>query len=326
MWCQKRTPLMVKLPERKVDPTLAAIDEALEARQHRERRRGYLGMSAIGSPCARQLWYSFRWACLVFFKAATLKKFHDGHTDEDTQADRLRMVPGLTLITEDPETGRQMGYSDFGGHFRGHQDGHIEGLLQAPKTPHVWEHKASEKQKDLQKHIDKLGEKNALKAWNETYYAQHVLYMDYGGYSRGYLTCSTPGGRQQIAIRTEANPAHAEQLKRKAEKIIFSDNPPDKIRDDETYYICRWCDYSKICHNGAAADRNCRTCTWSTVGRQGGWMCARHNEKLDQEQQEAGCHDHRWNPAFVPGDLVDFDKQKNTLTYEIEGQRWTDGH
>ncbi len=181
------------------DPTLAAADQALEDAENSKPSRDYLGMSAIGASCERMLFYSFRWAQRVRFNAETLKRFADGHSGEDVQAARLRMVPGLTLITVDPETGRQIGFVDDTGHFKGHADGAVLGLLQAPKTWHIWEHKVSEKFKALEKLKAEHGEKAALEKWNPTYYAQAVLYMHYSGISRHYLTCSTPGGRSCLA-------------------------------------------------------------------------------------------------------------------------------
>ena len=116
------------------DPTLAAADAALARVENSKPRRGYLGMSGIGRSCKRRLWYDYRWITRVQFDALTLKRFLDGHSGEDLQAQRLRMVEGITLLTVDPESGRQFGYADLDSHFRGHMDGAILGLLQAPAS------------------------------------------------------------------------------------------------------------------------------------------------------------------------------------------------
>jgi len=127
---------MAKLPEPK-DPTLVAVDHEIEKRQSKRDSNG-IGMSAIGRECDRDIWYSFRWASPVEFDALSIKRFDDGHHSEDVMAARLRMVPGINLITKDPETGRQIRVEDFGGHFSGYIDGEITGLLQAPATEHLW--------------------------------------------------------------------------------------------------------------------------------------------------------------------------------------------
>jgi len=53
-------------------------------------------------------------------------------------------------------------------------DGVIKGVFIAPDTWHVWEHKSTAEKgyRALTRAIAKAGEKGALQAWNETYYAQ----------------------------------------------------------------------------------------------------------------------------------------------------------
>jgi hypothetical protein len=118
-------------------------------------------MSNIASPCARALWYSFRWADKPSFDAPTLKRFDDGHRSEAVVIARLRAVPTLEVHDLDDE-GKQFGFTDLGGHFRGHMDFVVQGLPQAPTKCHVGEVKASEKWDGLDKAKTKVGEKGAL--------------------------------------------------------------------------------------------------------------------------------------------------------------------
>lgn len=287
----------------KPDPTLEAIDRAIEKRAGAEKPRPYLGASSIGKPCERQLWYGFRWAQSPQFPARVLKMFADGHHGEDVQAERLRLVDGIQLWTHQ-EDGRQFGFKSHAGHFRGHYDGVISGLLQALKTAHVWEHKqSSEKvQKDLQRAIEKNGEENALAAWNETYYAQAQIYMDATGLTRHYLTCATPGGRHTISVRTPLNPEAVARLKSKAHRIITSDREPMRLHTDPARLDCKWCDYSGICHGDDLPEVNCRTCCYSTPlmdGEDGAWRCEKHNKPLDYDAQRAGCGEHCYLPTMI---------------------------
>ena len=310
---------MVALPEF-CCPTLAASDTALEARQERK-RRAYLGMSAIGNPCERALWYGFRWVAVVSFNAATLKRFEDGHASEEVAVRRLKATPGLE-VHETDEDGEQFSIKDIGGHFSGHMDGVIVGLMQAPKTWHVLEIKASEKWQDLDKARKKVGEKNALAEWNATYYAQAVLYMDYAGIDRHYLVCVSPGARKWTAIRTNADPAFAMILKAKAERIIFTDNAPNRIGGPDSF-ACRFCDYSRICHGGEQAERNCRTCLHVETKRDGEWQCTKFGHNLSRTDQEAGCQEHRFLPDLVPGEQIDADN--HSVTYRmVDGSVWED--
>ena len=234
------------------DPTLDAIDAELVKRQHSETRREYLGMSAIGHPCARKLWYDMTRPDREVFDAATLKRFACGHRGEDIMAARLRTVAGVTLITLDPDTGRQIGFQDHGGKFRGHADGVILGLLQAPETWAIWEHKAtSEKNQAALMKLKASGEKSALQTWNPQYYAQAVLYMHYSGLTRHYLTCSTPGERATVSVRTDADPAHAAMLRDKAERILNARAPLTRISNDPNWFQCKWCWHHDHCHGTA---------------------------------------------------------------------------
>jgi hypothetical protein len=297
---------MVALPTLP-DPTLAAVDRAIEERALRDKPRRYLGMSAIGASCERNLWYLFRWVTKVRFSADALKRFADGHAAEDVQAQRLRLVEGVTLWTVDPETGRQFGYSDLGGHFGGHKDGVIVGLIQAPKTVHVWEHKSvnDDKLGKLEKLKAEKGEKQALAAWDAVYYAQAVLYMHYSKLDRHYLTASSPGCRRTVSCRTEANPELALRLIAKADRIIYGNRPPARLSEDPSWFECRWCSHREICHEGALTDRNCRTCIFSAPVEGGGWRCGLYNYALNDDEQRLGCVAHRFIPDLVPGEQID---------------------
>jgi len=292
---------MAALPDLHADPTLAAIDAALEASAAGEEARPYFGMSSAGDECARKLWLRFRWAVRERHSAKTLKAFADGHAGEALQAARLRLVPGLTLLTTD-EHGEQFALQACGGHLRGHMDGVVLGLLQAPKTWHVWEHKQvnEAKYKALQKLIAEKGEKDALEAWDAVYFGQAQGYMKLAELKRHYLTVSTPGGRETIAVRTEYQADKAKALLERAEKIIFAEQPPERISTDAAFYLCKWCSFYSLCHDTAAPAVSCRTCAHATPERDGTWTCA-HNDRdaIPIEFQRIGCDDHRYIPRLV---------------------------
>lgn len=308
------------------DPTLAAADRALEANESAQKRREYLGMSQVGESCQRKLWYSFRWAVKEVFDSVTIKRFHDGHRSEDLQAERLRMVSGVTLETIHPVTKQQFRYTDHDGHFSGHCDGKITGMLQAPVAKHIWEAKSTSEKKltEFRKIKGELGEKAALKKWNPTYYAQAQLYMHYEGVDRHYLTVSSPGVRDWDSCRTEYDHAFALQLKAKAARIIKSDVPLDKISDKPDWFECRYCPAKDICHGQNMPDRTCRTCLHSTPIANGVWQCERFGKNLSAEEQQMGCPAHKFLPALVPGEVVQ--ATDTEVHYRLaDGSTWIDG-
>ena len=262
---------MVKLNLDSKDPTLEAMRKAMEVKAMREPKRGYLGASLIGNECVRQVYYNYNGYPKEPFEAKTLMAFESGHRAEDLTADRLRMVEGVTLHTHKPD-GYQYGFKEefkldnpidiidhktgevtgvqTHGVFAGHIDGVIEGLLQAPKTPHIWEHKdcKESKFKEFIKLKEKHGEKNVLYHWNMTYYVQHQIYMHKFGMDRGYMTVSLAGCRDYSSCRTEYKKEVALQYIDRAKKIINSTQPPPRLSDNSDFWLCRWCDFKDICH------------------------------------------------------------------------------
>ncbi len=315
----------MKLP--RLDPTLLAVDAAIEKKENAERKRAYLGMSGVGHPCRRKLWYEFRWVEKSNFNAATLRRFADGHLGEDIMASRLKMLPGIELHTVDYGTGYQFEYKDVSGHFLGHMDGAISGLVQDPRGWYVWEHKQVDLKKlnKLEKLVEEKGEQFALAAWDWTYYIQAVLYMKYSGMSKHYLTVSSPGGREYISCITELlepeQNAIDDTLSR-AKKIIESPVPLDRVSEDPNYYICGWCDYKDLCHTEKAPQMNCRTCAHSTpiVNEEedkGSWSCSMHEKVLSRTAQRKGCADHVFIPDIINLPVEEGSDEDNYVGYKL---------
>lgn len=306
------------------DPTLKAIERALEERSRLDPKRGRaVTMGQIGETCKRKTWYRFRHAAREVFDAETLKRFEDGHLQEKVQAERLRMVPAINLITEGID-GKQIEYIDLNGHFKGRVDGLIYGLLQAPIAPHIWEHKAvgDKKLTELTK-LKAKDEKTALKNWNMIYYAQAVLYMHYQEYERHYMTISSAGGRETISVRTDADPEYAKHLIARAQAIINANEPPLKVSVDPNYWECRYCPFTDICHGDKKADINCRTCLHSSPTANGRWHCAKWEEVVSREVEVVGCNSHLYLPGLVAGEVVD--AGDSWVQYKMrDGSEWVD--
>lgn len=235
------------------DPTLEAIKTAMQERQNLEPRRGYLGASLIGEPCARKIWYAINQdklsSDLKPYPFQTLAAFEDGHRTEQLIIDRLRMVKGIDLLDRD-DNGGQFGFSHFGGRMRGHVDGIIEGILQAPKKKHVLEIKCSGDKKfnEFCKIRESLGEKKTLKNWNEQYFVQAQIYMHFMQIDRHYLVCALAGGRDMQSCRTEYEPETAMQYIRRAERILDAKEAPARISNKPDFWQCRFCNYAEVCH------------------------------------------------------------------------------
>jgi hypothetical protein len=284
------------------DPTLAAMNAEIEHRAALEPKRPYLGASVLGEECERKLWYGFRNATVVNYDSQTLKRFEDGHRTEDLIVRRLQNTPGITLIAVDPENPKkQIGFSTCGGHIKGHWDGVILGLYQAPKTWHIFEAKAcaDKKLKELENAIEKHGEKEALKHWNIVYYGQACIAMFAEGLDRHYLVACSPGGRDEISVRTDSNDKYAKHLIDRGAKIVKAQEPPQRKWEDPSWFKCKWCDHYGVCHQKKQPHMNCRTCLHSTATDDGRWACAKFNKVLTMEEQLAGCKSHLYLPGLM---------------------------
>ncbi len=240
---------MVSIPLNAPDPTLEAMRRACELAGNTEKKRDYIGASAIGNPCARQIWYDYKQYPKAPFKAETLWNFEDGHRVEDIIAARLRMVPGIELWTHDVD-GKQFERTAFGGKFKAHPDGIVLGLLQSPKTITVWENKCSAQKKfnEFQNCKAKFGDKQTLKNWSEVYWIQAQILMKLFGMTRHYLTIALAGGREMDSCRTEYQPEIAEKYLDRAGKLLEATVEPPRISDKKDFYICAYCSFKEICH------------------------------------------------------------------------------
>lgn len=227
-----------------IDDVKAAIADDYNKKQT---PRNYIGGSQIGSECDRQTWYSASGTEGNPFDAQSILRFDDGFRMEEEMSRRLRLLPEIDLRTHDKD-GNQFGF-DLG-FIKGHVDGVIRGLYESDQW-HIWENKSVDEDgfKKLKKAIQVHGEKNALRFWNQRYYAQAIIYMHGIKMQRHYLTVCTAGGRDFTAIRTEENKTYAEALMSKAKRIAQCSKPPERISERPDFYMCKhMCQYKDICH------------------------------------------------------------------------------
>ena len=304
------------------DKTLKACDDALVEQSKKEQPRPYLGASSIGEACSRKLWYRFRFLKEVF-DTATLKRFRDGHITENTIIEQIKLVPHIKL---EGIGKNQIEIIDVDGHLKGHLDGEIEGLIEAPKTIHVFEAKAVGEKKfnELKKYKLELGEKLALRKYSPVYYAQIVLYMFKRHRDRAFHVFATPGARDWVSIRTEADNNFAKSLIEKARRIIYANDAPEGISRDPAFFDCRYCGMFKVCHEKELPPRQCRVCCHSSPVDDGKWHCSFHKKEISYEEQLKGCANHLFIPSFVAGEIKEV--VGNTISYTMKDKSvWVDG-
>lgn len=316
---------MVAIPEN-TRTTIHAINDAWEAREADQPKRAHLGASQVGRACAREIWYSFRWALHRIPEGRMLRLFNRGHREETSLIESLRLA-GATVHDVDPRTGEQFQWSAHGGHIGGSMDGCALGLIEAPKTWHCLEFKtASDK-------YFKMLQRDGVEKSKPEHFAQMQLYMLWSGMDRAYYLAVNKNDDQLYSERIRFDRSRAEHYLNQAKTIVDSAEPPQRLSSDPTWWQCRFCDFHALCHGDKVADANCRTCVHITpmperaeTINEPKWWCTHHKLEVPFRGQCLGCPQHRFIPALMPlGKPVDGDQDANWVEYERDGQRFRNG-
>lgn len=286
------------------DPIVAAIYEQYEKRGRSEKARTYLGASIVGKECKRALWYDLRWASKEQFDGRMYRLFQSGFAAEPRFVADLRAI-GAVVWDVDPATGRQFGYQDFGGHMRGHCDGVAKGIPGGGGKPHLLEFKTHSAKSfaDLKK--------NGVAKSKPQHYDQMQWYMGKMGLDRALYLAVNKDNDELYSERIKFDKVRFEQIQAKAESVIFAMEPPAKLSEDPSFYICKFCSHSDVCHGHKVPEMSCRTCCYATPEREGDarWSCA-HKEhpaaEIPIEIQRTGCNNHIPLPFLVTyADAID---------------------
>jgi hypothetical protein len=267
---------MAKLPQ---DMRLE-VEKQIEDGQIEQGFRPYLGMSSIGASCARQLWYGFRLCTHKSIQPRVSRLFQRGHKEEPIIQADLRSI-GIIHHSD------QLEVVDCHGHCKGHIDDILEKIPDAPKTPHLGEYKTHNDKsfKDLAK--------KGMRLSKPVHYAQMICYMYKLKLKRGLYIAVNKNDDSRYYERIAEDTDKAESLLRRADDIIGTELPPERI-GNSTWYECKWCDYYMICHFGEESLKNCRTCKFCDIHDEGKWKCTGHKIWLSFEQQQLGCHRHKY--------------------------------
>jgi len=254
--------------------------------------RPYLGMSQLGEECWRKLWYYFRWCTYSEYDGRVQRIFDTGHRAE---ADMIRDLESIGVKTWDT-LDAQAGFVAVGGHCQGHGDGMGIGIPDAPKTEHLLEFKTSS-----DKYFKEVQKKGVMVS-KPLHYAQMVLYMKFTKATRGLYMVYNKNTSAYYTERVREDKTYAKDLLRKAESIITSETVEafQKIGNGtESFFMCRFCDSSDVCHNGAKPVKTCRTCTSANLLDDGVWGCGLQKDKpLSTEEQAEACPNYNLLECF----------------------------
>lgn len=285
--------------------TLArAIYGLHEQRAASEQARPYLGASALGDPCERRLWLAFRWAGAEAFDGRMIRLFDTGHREEARLLDEMRAA-GIEVWDRQPD-GRQFRVEFCGGHGAGHLDAIVRGLPEAPRTPHVFDVKTVKAKK-----LAELMRQGFRKTYPK-YFSQGLVYMGLMDLDRAAFAFVCKDDETIHLERFEFDRAEFDRLMQRAERIVFSAEPPARLSEDPAWWECKLCHFNAHCHGTAAPAATCRSCAHATPERGGTWACEcpGHGRTLSVDDQRSGCERHRVIPILLqswaePADVID---------------------
>lgn len=282
---------MAALPE-SPHTTPAAIIRWYESKP--QEHRPHMGASLIGHSCDRYIWLTWRWALKAKFGGRMLRLFNTGQREENRLVEELRGI-GATVWDIDPDSGDQWRVSACGGHFGGSLDGVAKGLPEAPKSPAVLEFKT---------HSDKSFNdllKKKVQGAKPQHYAQMTVYMGLMSIDRALYLAVNKNTDDVYAEWIHFDKEHFDVLINRAQRLIDSSAPPERLSNDPAYFECKYCNMYTLCHGQQAAEANCRTCCHSTPEDNAAWVCNKGTPAaISDAKQRTGCDYHLMIPALVP--------------------------
>lgn len=106
-----------------------------------------------------------------------------------------------------------------------------------------------------------------------------------------------------LVIHKDTDTIHSEVVKldfelgqrmiAKANGIIVSQTPPPKISKTPTSHKCKFmCGFTDVCHKGAMAEKNCRSCVHCRPADDSQWFCEIEGDTVEGDKLLAGCDEH----------------------------------
>lgn len=263
--------------------TRIKVEKKIEDRETQEETRKYLGLSGIGHPCSRYLWYRFRlWQKPGTITPKQKRLFGRGHREEPIIIDDLKKI-GVKIVSVDQDE-----CSAIGDHLKGHLDAilaNVPGLKKYKKV--LGEFKTS-----ATKYFNLLVKSGSVEKTFFTHYCQMQGYMHLFKIRVCLYICVCKETDERYYEIVEHDSGFAKDLMDKADEIILSDLAPLRL-GKSNYYRCgpKWCEMRNLCHfqDLSKAWRTCRSCKHIKVHDKGEWYCEKRKEKRSWEKQFKPC-------------------------------------
>ena len=204
----------------------------------KEPPRHYIGASSIGRACNRAIWYGYNNEPGNDTPSNLQRIFDVGHQLEGLLIDYVELT-GLKVERPSEKNNMLLVKDKEVPELQGHMDGilHID-----DDTRVVLELKTANKSNFQQ------FQKQGLRAWSESYFAQVQAYMGMSGMSQAVVLAINKDNAELHHQWVNFDQCFYELLRRKASAIIEASEPPDRINRSPLFVVCKRCQFKDICH------------------------------------------------------------------------------
>jgi CRISPR/Cas system-associated exonuclease Cas4 (RecB family) len=221
---------MIKLKSVVTDIT-ESIDAYLIKETEKKSPRTYLGGSAIGKECDRQIWYEY-YQPIKNDNPRVERIFLLGHLMESLVLAMLKHA-GYTVYHE-TDDGHQFGGED-------EEIGwHCDGVIMYHDTPHLLEIKSAS-----DKRFNEMVKKG-VRLSDPVYYTQMQVYMHYLELDKGLFVVMNKNNSELHMEVIEYNAIEAKYAINRGKEIVRNEIP-DRKYISKSFYKCAYCVYKEIC-------------------------------------------------------------------------------
>lgn len=258
-----------------------ADDETPRRYKHSAR----VGATALANACDRKIWLDYRWGISEHHSMKALLIFQRGFIEEARILAGLEAA-GMTVLARQPD-GRPFRFNAIGDAYGGMIDGLVTGCpdLPDPSDTAILEMKTAN-DKAFGK-IKTLGVKEG-KPEHYQQIQQYLLHLPQ--YKHGLYVVVNKNTEEWYIEVVDFDPLVANFDKERMERILLSNDMPAKTINPKN---CTWCPYQNYCFGIRPLNRSCRTCGFSRVYEDRGWVCVNpdnlENQQLSRGEQENGC-------------------------------------
>lgn len=198
-----------------------------------KKTRDYIGSSAIGADCLRQIWYEFKGVEAESVPTKIRRTWAIGRHLEGLILDWLEEA-GIEIV----RTWGDLQSEDMP-YFKGHLD---SVWMKKGKAFAILEIKTAKDASFM------IFIRKGLRAWSPQYYAQVQSYMGMSGIHKAYILVLNKDNSDIADELVTFDEVFYQELRKKAAMIASAKVAPPKINSSPLWFTCKMCKFNKVCH------------------------------------------------------------------------------